>query len=406
MRVAVLGGGLQGSCAALALAERGANVVLFDRNKALLSRTAVANEGKIHLGYMYAGDPTFSTARTMMTGALAFAPFLQRYLGTSPHVLETSTPSAYAVHRTSQHSPEMVSAYLTEVHRLIRDAARGRERAYFGLDLSAPPRAWSSDERDAVFNPDAVLAVFDTCEIAINPNELAGALRTCIADHPLIEARLGRHIFRAERNGDTVLVASEGPDGRSTDSFDHAVNALWDGRLAVDETVGLRPNRPWLHRLKYGVSFTLPPGVEQPPSVTVVSGPFGEVVSYPDRLTYFTWYPECLRGISTEVTPPDWATYPQEPLRSQVLNGTIAAISNMMPSLVALDQANLPDACVKGGAIVAWGKTDIYDPESELHRRYEIGITSAGRYHSIDPGKLTMAPCFAESCAARIAGTS
>jgi hypothetical protein len=52
--------------------------------------------------------------------------------------------------------------------------------------------------------------------------------------------------------------------------------------------------------------------------------------------------------------------------------------------------------------IVAWGETDIYDPGSELHRRYEIGVTSAGRYHSIDPGKLTMAPFFAEQCAQRI----
>jgi hypothetical protein len=407
MQVAVLGGGLQGCCVALALAERGANVVLFDRNEALLSRTAVANEGKVHLGYMYASDPTFSTARTMMQGALAFQPFLQRYLGTSSRALQTSAPSAYVVHRNSRHSSDTVRAYLTEVHRLVGDAARGRERAYFGRDLSAPLRAWSSNERDALFDQDAVLAVFDTAEVAINPNELASALRACIAVHPRIETRLSHHVFSAERNGDTVKVTSEGEDGRLVEAFDHVVNALWDGRLAVDETMGLRPKRPWLHRLKYGVSFTLPPGVEQPPSVTIVSGPFGEVVSYPDRLTYFTWYPECLQSISAEVTPPpQWATYPQEPLRSQVLNGTIAAISNMMPCLAAVKQANLPDACVKGGAIIAWGKTDIYDPESELHRRYEIGITSAGRYHTIDPGKLTMAPWFAESCAARIIGSA
>ena len=75
MRVGVLGGGLQGCCAALALAERAVKVTLFDKNDALLSRAAVANEGKIHLGYMYAGDPTLSTAKTMMAGALSFAPF-------------------------------------------------------------------------------------------------------------------------------------------------------------------------------------------------------------------------------------------------------------------------------------------------------------------------------------------
>ena len=83
MRVGVLGGGLQGCCAALALAARGIDVTLFDRNDRLLSRAAVANEGKIHLGYMYANDPSHATARMMMRGALAFAPFFARHLGLS-----------------------------------------------------------------------------------------------------------------------------------------------------------------------------------------------------------------------------------------------------------------------------------------------------------------------------------
>jgi glycine/D-amino acid oxidase-like deaminating enzyme len=59
MLVGVLGGGLQGCCTAIALAARKVRVILFDKNRALLSRAAVANEGKIHLGYMYAGDPRF-----------------------------------------------------------------------------------------------------------------------------------------------------------------------------------------------------------------------------------------------------------------------------------------------------------------------------------------------------------
>ena len=63
MHVGVLGGGLQGCCVALALAERAVKVILFDKNDTLLSRAAVANKGKIHLGYMYAGDPTLSQPR-------------------------------------------------------------------------------------------------------------------------------------------------------------------------------------------------------------------------------------------------------------------------------------------------------------------------------------------------------
>jgi glycine/D-amino acid oxidase-like deaminating enzyme len=402
MRVGVLGGGLQGCCAALALAERAVKVTLFDKNDVLLSRAAVANEGKIHLGYMYAGDPTLSTAKTMMAGALAFAPFLERHLGQPAQSFSVSVPATYVVHRDSQRSSEDVCAYLGTVHALINQTAEGRNQAYFGKDLRAALRPWSAAEKEAEFDPALALAAFSTPEIAINPQALARTLRECIAAHPLIEVRCSRSVVGAEEESDGICVLSNGREGPSRDSFDHIVNALWDGRLGLNEALGFRANRPWLHRLKYGVSFRLPSDVRPPPSATFVLGPFGEVVTYGDGLIYLTWYPECLQAICTDVTPPDWATYPPEPLRSRILAGTFRALSAIVASLRDLNAETLPEVCVKGGAIVAWGKTDIYDPASELHRRYEIGVTSAGRFHSVDPGKLTMVPYFAEICAARI----
>ncbi len=398
----VLGGGLQGCCVALALADRGVRVTLFDKNATLLSRAAVANEGKIHLGYMYAGDPTLSTAKTMMAGALAFAPFLERHLGQSAHSFSTSRPATYIVHRDSQLSADVVSAYLRTVHTLINEAADSRKRVYFGQDLQTPLRLWSAAEKAAEFDSELALAALSTPEIAINPVALAQSLQECIAAHPLIEVRCCRTVSGLKIERDRACVLSEGKDGNARDSFDCVVNALWDGRLKLNEAAGFRTNRPWLHRLKYGVSLRLPGGVTPPPSATFVLGPFGEVVTYRDGIIYLTWYPECLQAICADVTPPDWATYPPEPLRSRIIAGTLRALSAIMPSLCALDPQNLPEATVKGGAIVAWGKTDIYDPESELHRRFEIGVTSEDRFHSVDPGKLTMAPYFAEICAERI----
>ena len=404
MHVGVLGGGLQGCCIALALAERGLEVTVFDRNDTLLSRTAVANEGKIHLGYMYAGDSTFSTAKTMMTGAFAFAPFFERHLGRPAKTFAISVPANYVVHRNSQHSVEAVSYYLNTVQRMIIEYAESCGGAYFDNKLTTALRPWSAAEIDAEFDPAIALAVFGSPEVAIDPVDLASRLREAIAAHPKIEILCNRKVVGAQQEEQAIRVESDGPEGPAQNRFDHVVNALWDGRLGLNETVGLRTNRPWLYRLKYGVSFRLPDGMKSPPSATFVSGPFGEVVSYADRLTYMTWYPECMQAISTDVTPPDWPTYAPEPLRSRVRTGTLRALSNIMPSLRSLNADNLPEACVKGGVIVAWGQTDIYDPRSELHRRYEIGVTSAGRFHSVDPGKLTMAPYFATVCAERIIG--
>jgi hypothetical protein len=354
---------------------------------------------------MYTGDQTLSTAKTMMVGALNFAPFFERHLGQPVDSHPVSVPATYVVHREGQQTSEDVCACMKVVHALINEAAEGRTQAYFGQDLREPLRAWSVAEKEYEFDSEIAVAAFSTPEVAINPVALAETLRDCITAHPLIEVQLQRAIAGAEQERDGVWVVTEGRDGDCRDRFDHVVNALWDGRLSLNETLGLQADRPWLHRLKYGVSFRLPTNAKSPPSATIVLGPFGEVVSYGDDLIYLTWYPECVPAMSTDLTPPDWATYPPEPLRSRIVTGTFSALSSIVPSLRHLNPESLPEVCVKGGAIVAWGKTDIYDPESELHRRYEIGVTSAGRFHSVDPGKLTMAPYFAEICAERIKPT-
>ena len=401
MRVGILGGGMQGCCCALALAERGVEVTIFDRNEQLLSRTAVANEGKIHLGYMYANDPSYSTARMMMNGALAFAPFIARHLEIAAESLNVSQPAAYVVHRDSQRSVEQVSEYLATVHSMIVEAADGRSQAYFGRDLSQKPRPWSAAEREAEFDCGIALAAFESSELAINPVALAQALRERIHSDRRIEVRLAHEVLSVE-DIDHPVVITRAPGGAARHRFDHVINALWDGRLAVNETLGLRPGRPWLYRLKYGMSFYLPEHAKRPPSATFVSGPLGEVVSYQDGLVYLTWYPVCLLGISSDIAPPDWPTYPDEPLRSDLLRGTLEAMAKFVVSLRELVPEELVDVTVKGGVIVAWGETDIYDPKSELHRRYEIGVTSNRQFHSVDPGKLTMAPYCAQICADHI----
>jgi glycine/D-amino acid oxidase-like deaminating enzyme len=392
---------MQGCCCALALVERGLDVTIFDRNDHLLSRAAVANEGKIHLGYMYANDLSHSTARVMMQGALAFAPFLERHLGISAQSLHLSNPAAYVVHCDSQRSAEQIAEYLTIVHTMILDAAAGRPEAYFGRDLSQKPRPWSVAEREAKFDGEIAVAVFDTPEVAVNAVALAQTLRRRIHDDPRIEVRLAHRVLSIEDIDHPIVVAQD-PGAIARHRFDHVINALWDGRMAINDTLGFRANRAWLHRLKYGVSFYLPALANRPPSATFVSGPFGEVVSYHDGLIYLTWYPVCLAAISRDIAPPEWPTYPDEPLRSKLVRDTLGAMGRIVLALRDLHPEALVDVSVKGGPIVAWGETDIYDPKSELHRRYEIGVTSDRRFHSVDPGKLTMAPYFAHLCADRL----
>jgi glycine/D-amino acid oxidase-like deaminating enzyme len=400
--VAVLGGGLQGCCIALALAERGTRVTLYDRNDALMTQAAVVNEGRMHLGYVYAADTSLSTARMMIRGALAFAPFVERHLGVPPSRLALSPPSTYVVHRDSQRPVDEIAGYFGEVHALLRQAAGGRKDAYFGVELRPAPRQWSAAERDRLFDGSLALAAFDTPEVAIDPLVLASAMCQRVSATPAIETRLQRNVGAVEEGGAALRVISDGPEGAVRDTYDHVVNALWDGRLAIDATRGLRPSRPWMHRFKYGIRFRPPPGSRPLPTVAIMLGPFGDLVVYDQGMAYLHWYPTCLDSISREVSPPDWSPTPAEPRRARVVAETLQAMAEIVIPLRDVDSTSLRECTVQGGVIVAWGHTDIDDPVSELHRRYEIGVTSNGRYHSVDPGKLTMAPYFAGVCADRI----
>jgi hypothetical protein len=244
--------------------------------------------------------------------------------------------------------------------------------------------------------------------LALNSKPGCGGGPTKSARRNSARPHLAHTVLSVEDEAARPAVVSANSAGRARQRYDHVINALWDGQFAIDEKRGHRPGRPWLHRLKYGVSFRRPAAI-CPKSVTVVLGPFGEVVTFRDGMTYLTWYPVCMQGLSEDVTPPPWRVFPEEPEepgRSHLIDDTLAALAELVPALRGLDRASMSEVCVKGGVIVAWGATDIDDPKSELHRRFEIGVTSEGRYHAVNPGKLTLAPYFAERCADRIVGAS
>jgi FAD dependent oxidoreductase len=401
-RVAVLGGGVLGCCTALVLAQRGARVTLFDRAAELFSRTSIHNEGRIHFGYVYAGDPTLATAQTMIRGALSFGPFLEKHLDLMPQHFPLSSPTIYLVHANTQRSVDYLFGYFNAVHALIEDGVQGQRSQYFGADLHRAPRKWSSAELEQLFNPARAIAAFDTQEVCIEPYSLAKAFRDRVAATPSIELRLC-HTVKSVGGADARLwVISDGPHGVVRDHYDHVVNALWDGRLAIDTTFGISPKRPWLYRFRYGVRFETRSILKVPLSLTIIHGPFGGIACYRNGGMYLNWYPVCRVAYSKSPVPPDRPVYASDPERSWIIRDTVSALSKIIPVVGALNEEELDGASVIGGNIFAWASSDTDDPTSELHQRYDIGVVSAGNYHTVDPGKLSMAPHFAEVCADRI----
>jgi glycine/D-amino acid oxidase-like deaminating enzyme len=404
MRVAVLGAGLQGACLALELARAGAQVDLYDRHLTSVSGDSARNEGKIHLGYVYAADRTGRTAELMVEGALAFAPLLRRWLGSALDEVPVSEPFNYLVHRDSLLGVDAVEEHLAACHRFAVESLAGRAPDYFGQDPTKAPERLSRAESERWYDPATTLAAYRTEEVAVDPLALARVVRARLAAEPAIRLRLGSEVHSVTPGDDGVVVHAVRDAHETADHHDHVVNALWSGRLAIDLTAGVRPVGPWLYRIRYNLRIRQ--AVTGVPATTIVLGPFGDAVSYGSDGLYLSWYPVGRQGTSTAVTPPAWPITLDDADSARLRAGIGAGLGGSIRAVAALPDDVLAAGEVVSGIVFAHGAGDIDRPDTELHERHRIGPRSFGRYHSVDTGKLTTAPLFAHRLAEEICGTA
>jgi glycine/D-amino acid oxidase-like deaminating enzyme len=391
MRIAVLGAGIQGCCLALELASRGVEVDIYDRNAELFTQASLLNEAKIHLGFFYANEPTMRTTNLVMRGALSFLPILRSLLGNEVDSLPASKPYVYAVHADSMLSVAQIEAHLQRTSALITEAAP-LAGDYFGVDLSQPVRPVR--DVDACFNRDRVVAAFQTPEVGISADALARLMRRRLAGEANVRCITSATVTAAVPGDADVEVRFELAGDCHAERYDHAINALWDGRLTVDATAGVRYEHPWLFRTKYSLHIPAGATTTPIPSVSFVLGAFGDIVQYAGGESYLSWYPAGLKASTSGLAPDPFAPLLEGEAAGEIRRGTIEGLSALLPELSNIAPL-LQESAVQGGVIFAWGETDITDPLSELHSRHEVGPRSYGRYHSVDTGKFTTAPLFA-----------
>jgi glycine/D-amino acid oxidase-like deaminating enzyme len=374
----------------------------MDQDELPINRASLRNEGKIHLGLLYANDPTLESARLQLTGALRFRRLLERWIGESANQLRTSTPFLYAVAHDSVLGPDALEDFYARLNQEYGAQCRADpELDYLGTRPETLAQRLDAIPRE--FAGDSLQAVFATAELAIDPEQLAHAIRGALFASPLIRFYGGRRVRHIERSVDLLRVEGDGPDGCFAVSASQVVNATWEGRAVLDRGMGLPPPPGLLHRLKYRVLVQVPEAMQHGPSVTMVLGRYGDVVIRPEGLTFLSWYPAGLQGWTNDIEPPPaW----NEPCRGNPPPDLAREISALI--LRSIDEwypgiANSRVAVVDAGAIVARGRTDVDDANSDLHDRTRVGVTSVDNYHTVDPGKLTTAPLFALQAAERVA---
>jgi hypothetical protein len=293
-------------------------------------------------------------------------------------------PFEYVVHKESMLSVTAVETHFDRIAEL--SPQNGRLPVWKRL---------SRKSLEEHYNPELISAAYITNEIAIDPHGIAELLRPLLRVTPRIALRTSSTVVGVGigRKGYVVYLADQEQDG----PFAAVVNALWANRWIADGSLGHANCETSLTRVKLGISLKHPSKI---PTFTAMLGRFGDVVQYPSGRVYLSWYPDCMVAAIKSTTPRNWERHLQGFDGPAVAERSLSALARICPPLADISPNVTKD--IAGGAIIAFGESDIDDPQSRLHQRHQIGISSWGNYHSVNTGKYTLGPILASRVANRI----
>ncbi len=398
--VAVLGAGIMGSTTALLLARRGTAVSLFDAEDQPFSGASRWNEGKIHLGFLYAADRSLQTARRLLPGGLAFRDDVETLLGPCLRDATTREDDLYLIHKNSVAGPDDVAAYFEAVMGLARDHP---DAGRYLVDLRrAGVERLGRSELDRLAGSAEIVAGFRTPERSVSTTVVADRFVAALSAEPRIEPHYATRVrgvrpVRSDASGPWLIDTDRGLEG----PFDAVVNALWQGRPIVDASLGPLPETTWSHRYRLALFVrTLRPLAM--PSAVIAVGPFGDTKNYDGRDFYLSWYPAGLRAEGNQVAPPA-VRLPDDAERKRIAASTFAELGRLLPSVRSIAD-NIDELRVEGGWVFAIGAGSLADPDATLHQRYRVGIDHKGSYISVDTGKYSIAPRLAREIVALLLG--
>ena len=424
--IGVLGAGIMGSCLALELAQRGYGVDLIDLAAVPMTGASLHNEGKLHLGFVYAKDPLKATHQVMLRGSLAFARILEKLTGCREEALMASRPFHYYVPLDSQVDLAGIEKHFQDVETVIHEETRASGDRYLGRRIGLFHERNGLDDHRRRFSPERTLGSFRTEERSVSTVAVAGLLRQAIAEEPAIEYVGNMEVLAADRlpGGDVEVECRQSGDVMRS-RYSSVANCLGEDRLRVDETAGIGDQGEWIFRYRALIRASGPTSaLEEIPSATGVLGAYGDVVNQGNGWYYLSWYPLCklaqstngrARGLHDAIHKWALARFLRKTrLRLPALARCVAAAGHRtfirdniremaayIPALGTLLNGKMRSE-LGGGIIVARGATDIDDPDSYLHQRSVIGPVAHGSYLTIDTGKYCTAPLFAVEAAEMI----
>lgn len=271
-RVIVIGGGLFGLTATVALAAAGCDVVVLERDDDVMTRASFVNQNRLHLGYHY--PRSLATARETIVGSRSF----REHYGAA---VVREFVSYYAIAAEgSRTSPEEFVAFC--------DAA--------GLPLEP---AWP---RPGVVDPDLLAACWRTPEPIFDFHELRRIVIERLATNPRVTVRRRAPVVGIDVGAPHRVTLGSG----EMLSADVVVNATYAQIRDVEALFGRRGGDLEFELCVMAVLSHADP--IPPLGVTVMDGPFGSLVPMGRERGRFLLYDVERSVLQRRVAPvaPEW----------------------------------------------------------------------------------------------------
>jgi glycine/D-amino acid oxidase-like deaminating enzyme len=380
---------MQGVTAALALAERGVASCILEQGNHVLRGASYRNEGKVHLGFVYALDQSGVTARKMVEGALTFSDLIERWCGEVDWRGNSSDGFDYCVVEDGLADATTLGVHYEAVHALIEASTERLGDNYLGRSARVEPI--HNHGSHPLLAPGLSGDWFTTPERSVDPRALCHWLSAAVAENPLVEVITGARVSGVEPIESGFRLEIDAVHGKQTIGAETVLNCSWENRLGLDrQALGEAPTA--CYRVKHQVLARGEAKRDLSP-VTLVQGPYGDLVPWPNGDVYVSWYPVARTFIgdvpSADVGPD-----------REIAEATLEGLAEIIPALEGLEVVDF------GGAwIVGEGEADIDAANSGLHSRKAAEVDRQAGWWSVNGGKLTTAPLASELCVAELTGT-
>ena len=387
----VLGGGIQGCCISLMLCKHDYEVTIIDKSKDIINKTSRSLEGKIHLGFNYGMDTSLKTGKKLMLDGLYFSPYIEYLLDEKVNWENfKSLNFNYLVAKDSLLSSGEVATYFQTLQTYYEKHIENEKLNYLG---KRPKKLFQQTSIPKQIESNFFETCFSTEEVALHPESFKEIIKQKVHSEN-ITLCLNQFIASVKKTPSGFMVETQLEDGNIGQfESDEIFNCLWTGRIDIDKQMGMKVEKGINLRFKYIITTKVPSSTQELSSFTVIQGPYGDYVNYPQRKeSNFCWYPSSMTGmIVDQKVPQSWEEASDgnisETLRQTLINENFIHFQRLIPTL-----SDFKVRTVRGCVIMGKGQQDIHDPKSKLHERSDFPITHDDGYYSISTAKYTSAP--------------